>query len=219
MGAPQSTRPSSSRPARATWAGPSATRSTPARRRATARGDRPRQWPTAFTPWRQDPALDDVHDALPHRWLAGDYRLMYHGRHLAHERVHCVLPLGAGYEGAPMNSRLAAQLSISFSAALALLFTGCSSDGGVNRTVGAECTTDQDCDEQCLDGISSGFCTISCLGHSDCPSGTVCGDTQGGVCLFTCENHGDCTSLLGDAYGCEDETDFDSETIWVCLDN
>lgn len=93
----------------------------------------------------------------------------------------------------------------------------CSAD--VDTTVGAECTEDEDCDEQCLAGVAGGFCTISCTDHSECPSGTACTDSQGGVCLFTCADDEDCIALLGEEYGCEDETDFDSQEVWVCLDD
>ncbi len=89
----------------------------------------------------------------------------------------------------------------------------------VDRTVGAECTSNDDCEEICLDGQASGFCTLSCTRHADCPSGTVCADTRGGVCLFTCEDAGDCQTILGSEYGCDDETDFDGEVVFVCVDD
>ena len=85
---------------------------------------------------------------------------------------------------------------------LALLFVAGCQSSDVSRELGAECGSNDDCDDRCLlpsDGFAGGFCTVSCNSNADCPAASACTDVQGGVCLFTCASS--CT-FLGDGYAC-----------------
>lgn len=93
------------------------------------------------------------------------------------------------------------------SALIALfVIAGCSSDSAVSRELGARCESTSDCDERCLPpevDYPGGFCTLSCLTSSECPSSSSCTDREGGVCLFDCSTDRDCT-FLGDGWTCKD---------------
>ncbi len=104
--------------------------------------------------------------------------------------------------------------------------SGCGSDAGVSRELGARCERHSDCGERCLsdgDGrYPDGLCSQSCDSERDCPADAVCADTDGGVCLFSCQEAADC-AFLGPAWGCVaasakggDERDEPREVL-VCL--
>ena len=74
----------------------------------------------------------------------------------------------------------------------------------VSRSVGARCSTGDDCDQRCLGPSSTypgGFCTTACESRNECPDRTICVTREGGVCLFTCMTDPDCL-LLGEGWRC-----------------
>jgi hypothetical protein len=79
---------------------------------------------------------------------------------------------------------------------------------GPNSTiVGAACTADSQCGEQCLDNerhFPGGMCTVACRTDADCPSGSVCIDEEGGVCIVTCRVDADCAAF-GRGFACDEE--------------
>ena len=89
--------------------------------------------------------------------------------------------------------------------ALALLLAGCQSSD-VSRELGAECTTDKDCDGVCATGGAwpDGMCTLSCSNDMDCPSETACISEMGGICAYRCTVDALC-EFLGPAYACKSE--------------
>jgi len=92
-------------------------------------------------------------------------------------------------------------VKVTFAALLAL--AACQSSD-VSRVLGAECTTNEDCSEKCLDTASwpDGFCTTICDDDSQCPNGARCISEDGGVCAFDCTANDDCR-FLGNLYTCE----------------
>jgi hypothetical protein len=80
-----------------------------------------------------------------------------------------------------------------------LALTGCGSDDDEldSALLGGACTSNDDCEDRCVQGSDypDGFCTVSCLSDTDCPSTTYCVDDEGGVCLFGCDRHSDCEDL------------------------
>jgi len=81
----------------------------------------------------------------------------------------------------------------------------CSPDSDVSRTLGARCDTKADCQETCAPDpeYPGGFCTLTCLRASDCPSGATCVAEEGGVCLFECDLDSEC-DFLGPGWICAD---------------
>ncbi len=94
-------------------------------------------------------------------------------------------------------------------ASLLLTFSvGCGDDGGGVGTmadrygVGAECGSDEDCEqtalgvaESCLTQFKGGYCGIAdCSGDSDCPGGSKCVAHDDGVnyCFRTCQEKPEC---------------------------
>ena len=79
---------------------------------------------------------------------------------------------------------------------------------GPNSTiVGAACTADTQCEQQCLDNerhFPGGMCTIPCSTDAHCPSGSVCIDEEGGVCVVTCSVDADCAAF-GRGFACDSE--------------
>ena len=99
---------------------------------------------------------------------------------------------------------------------LVLLLAACSSD----RKVGGACGDDGECADRCLENYPGGMCTITCRADDECPSGTICADTEGGVCLFPCDSNQDCRDQgLEAGYACDGETSFDNREIRVCVDS
>jgi len=104
-------------------------------------------------------------------------------------------------------------------ALLSIAALGCGSSD-VSRELGARCTAMADCDERCLPPDSEfpdGFCTVSCLSDSDCPTDSVCVDVEGGVCLYSCAADAGC-AFLGAGWTCqgEDRQGEDVE-VTVCI--
>ena len=91
-------------------------------------------------------------------------------------------------------------------ALLVIIIASCQ-DSQVSRELGAECTSDKDCDGVCATGgnYPDGMCTQRCAVDLDCPSGSACVSDMGGVCLFRCSIPGDCT-FMGPQWTCEDST-------------
>jgi hypothetical protein len=100
--------------------------------------------------------------------------------------------------------------------AIVLVISACHGTD-VDRTIGATCTANADCDQRCLidPHWPGGFCTISCDSNSGCSSGTACIDEAGGVCAFTCAINTDCT-FLGDGYQCVDRDGHPGGKVMVC---
>jgi hypothetical protein len=86
--------------------------------------------------------------------------------------------------------------------ALLLLLAACQSSD-VSRSLGAECTSNHDCDDVCATGPEwpDGMCTQSCMTDKDCPAEAACTPDLGGVCAFRCTSDAGCT-FLGTGYGC-----------------
>src|SRR5215211_5657983 len=81
------------------------------------------------------------------------------------------------------------------------LLVGCGGHGvgDIDKTIGAECSTDRDCDHRCFMGGSfpGGFCSNSCVDDLDCPDDSFCMTENGGVCMYECPVF-DCSRLGGD---------------------
>ena len=89
----------------------------------------------------------------------------------------------------------------------ALVSCGGGVAGPSSTLVGAACTADTQCSQQCLDNerhFPGGMCTISCSTDGDCPSGSVCIDEEGGVCVVTCNVDADCAGF-GRGFACDSE--------------
>jgi hypothetical protein len=107
--------------------------------------------------------------------------------------------------------------------ALGLLVAACSGDP-VSRSLGARCTVNEDCDDQCLtdgQGFPGGFCTTDCAELEDCSSEASCVAMGGpaGVCLFTCVDDRDCDFLEApdQAWTCRDEPAQPMGMVRVCV--
>ena len=85
-------------------------------------------------------------------------------------------------------------------------------DSAVSRTLGAECTTDRDCDDLCASGGDwpDGMCTLRCTSDTDCPTEAACIPEMGGICAFRCTADAPC-AFLGPAYACKAE-----QQVMVC---
>lgn len=88
---------------------------------------------------------------------------------------------------------------------------GCRPDDDVSRELGAACTTNTDCDQLCLAGMSwpGGLCSRVCEADDDCPDGAVCAEdeSRGLVCVYACLDDGDCAFLDPDdvaPYTCQE---------------
>ena len=81
--------------------------------------------------------------------------------------------------------------------------SGCQSSD-VSRELGAECTTNKDCDDVCATGTAwpDGMCTQSCMVDADCPDDAACITEMGGICAFRCATDESCT-FLGTGYACK----------------
>ena len=89
----------------------------------------------------------------------------------------------------------------------ALVSCGGGVAGPNSPLVGAACTADTQCEQQCLDNerhFPGGMCTIPCSTDGHCPSGWVCIDEEGGVCVVTCSVDADCAGF-GRGFTCDSE--------------
>jgi hypothetical protein len=103
---------------------------------------------------------------------------------------------------------------------LAVLLAACGHDSGtIDRTIGAACTADTQCEHQCFQGgdFPGGFCSLSCVGDVDCPADSYCADKAGGVCMYACPTF-DC-GRLGGGWGCHNVDDRGGGRISVCIGN
>jgi hypothetical protein len=85
--------------------------------------------------------------------------------------------------------------------AIAMLVAGCESSD-VSRDVGARCTANGQCNDECLEEFPGGFCTTLCDSDDDCVNQTHCIAIDNGVCVFGCGSDPDCT-FLGGGYTCQ----------------
>ncbi len=87
--------------------------------------------------------------------------------------------------------------------ALALIaLLGCQSSD-VSRALGAECTSNKECDDVCAVGADwpDGMCTQSCMLDADCPVDAACTDDLAGICAYRCTVDENC-AFLGIGYHC-----------------
>jgi len=90
--------------------------------------------------------------------------------------------------------------------------------GPDSTAVGAACTTDMQCEQQCLVGdrhFPGGMCTLSCATDASCPAGSRCINEQGGLCAVGCTVDADCTAF-GRGYVCEQEARPDGTEAAIC---
>lgn len=87
-------------------------------------------------------------------------------------------------------------------AAFALVLAACQ-DSTVSRELGAECTSNKECDDVCAvgPGFPDGMCTLSCMIDADCPSEAKCTTAIGGICVYRCTADAECR-FLGPMYAC-----------------
>lgn len=101
---------------------------------------------------------------------------------------------------------------------VAILLVSAACTPGPNRQVGAPCADDIDCADRCLDDWPGGFCTLRCGDNRDCPSDSVCIDSNGGVCMLLCHDSSECKDFLGDNdYRCHDRRDVHDDRYDVCV--
>lgn len=85
----------------------------------------------------------------------------------------------------------------------------------VAATIGAGCTTTDDCGDQfsCLEEFPGGFCAFDCQSSSDCPEGSLCRALDGGaVCVPSCGSDLDCRN----GYVCNQVSGSDGATYGLC---
>jgi hypothetical protein len=90
--------------------------------------------------------------------------------------------------------------------------------GPTSATVGAACTVDTQCAEQCLVNdrhFPGGVCTVACAGDADCPGGSACIAEEGGVCVATCRSDADCAGF-GRGFACDEEGRPDGSEAAIC---
>ena len=84
------------------------------------------------------------------------------------------------------------------------------------------CSDNADCaGDRCIVGVGEGLCSANCTTQDDCPTGTICADTEAvrGVCLLSCTNSSECTEHLGSAFDCDTESDLTTgQDVHVCID-
>ena len=101
-----------------------------------------------------------------------------------------------------------------------LLVTFACSSPNVSRSLGAQCSTRDDCEERCERGgdYPDGICTVACERDRDCPSSARCVDKEGGICLFDCGSDPDC-EFLGAGWRCNGVDSFENteEEVLVCI--
>jgi hypothetical protein len=80
------------------------------------------------------------------------------------------------------------------------MLQGCGVDDANFLGIGAECTTDADCDQDtfltCLTQFQGGYCAgPGCVMDDDCPEGSICVVAAGGnSCFMTCTQASDCNA-------------------------
>ena len=88
---------------------------------------------------------------------------------------------------------------------VALFALGCGAEvGNDGAKVGGSCVGASDCSvlARCLTGAHwpAGYCATACESDADCPSGSVCADTDMGICVVSCAAAADCRG--DDGYSC-----------------
>jgi hypothetical protein len=106
-------------------------------------------------------------------------------------------------------------------AAILVLLVACGHDTGtIDRTIGAACTDNSQCDHTCFmdpHDFPGGFCSIGCASDNDCPLDSYCANVAGGVCLFSCASV-DC-GRLGAQWGCHNVDHVGGGKTMVCIGN
>ena len=100
----------------------------------------------------------------------------------------------------------------------ALVACGEITAGPNSTTVGAACTADGQCQQQCLVNdrhFPGGMCTVACTRDADCPAGSLCIDEEGGVCVVTCAADADCAAF-GRGFACDREGRLSGGEAAIC---
>lgn len=96
---------------------------------------------------------------------------------------------------------------------------GGSTAGPTSRAVGGACTSNSDCDTQCLSNqtFPNGYCTKPCSKDADCASGSQCvKDDFGNICEVLCSTVNSCTDF-GPKFACDGKARVeDGKTAMVC---
>jgi len=88
--------------------------------------------------------------------------------------------------------------------------------GSIDKTEGAACLSDRDCDHLCYQGghFPGGFCSVPCRTDLDCPDDSLCMSDSGGVCMFVCPPF-DC-ARLGPGWSCRERDQLGGGHADVC---
>ncbi len=94
----------------------------------------------------------------------------------------------------------------------------CSASSEVSRELGARCDGHDECAEHCLGApeFPGGYCTVSCDGANDCPTGATCVDFDQGVCLHECAETPEC-EFLGEGWVCAERDAVPDGVVTVCV--
>ena len=106
----------------------------------------------------------------------------------------------------------------SFACVVSLASCGDITAGPDSATVGAACTADTQCQQQCLVNdrhFPGGMCTLACAKDADCPSGSACIAEEGGVCVVTCRSDADCAAF-GRGFACDGEARTTGAEAMIC---
>ncbi len=115
--------------------------------------------------------------------------------------------------------------TIILSLTMPMAFAACDDDDGGKEAdklgVGAQCTTNEDCDEatqECLLDFKGGYCGVKdCTGDVDCPEGSRCviHDDGFNYCFLTCVDKADynLNRDLENESNCSSSIDFVDEAI------
>jgi hypothetical protein len=96
---------------------------------------------------------------------------------------------------------------VAWSVFLSLVSCGGGTAGPNSTVVGAACTADTQCQQECLINdrhFPGGMCTIPCASDGDCPAGSFCIAEEGGVCVVACSTDADCAGF-GRGFACDQE--------------
>jgi hypothetical protein len=117
-----------------------------------------------------------------------------------------------------MSANIRTSVAVVWFALAMLTSCGGSIAGPESTIVGAACTADNQCSQQCLDNerhFPGGMCTIACSSDADCPSGSACIDEEGGVCIVTCSVDADCAGF-GRGFACDSEARVNGVEAPIC---
>src|SRR5262245_9543481 len=119
-----------------------------------------------------------------------------------------------------MKATLRAFLSVSLISISISFLVSCGdiTAGPSSTSVGAACTADNQCQQQCLVDDSrfpGGMCTVPCQRDADCPGGSACIAHNGGVCVVTCHGDADCAAF-GRGFACAVDSRETGGDVMIC---